>query len=238
MSKRLLRRRWLVDLRISVIAGLATILVPTVFSLFPSWTGWTTSLKVAVLVAWFAAAAVVVAGAARQSTQVEDLVGTSLRRRDDARRAAGLRLLRALLRPEEAGFPPDHEFRLFVPTEDRAVLLPEYASPGSTPSEGWKPGQGATGTAWSRNAYIRVFGAAVSDGTYRLTPEQQRRYRDLSAVASMPVQNARGDPIAVLSVSTQGDETFLASDEAAQKLFELASIVARVLIDIFRVAHD
>jgi hypothetical protein len=183
----------------AVIAGLTIVLVPTLFALFPEWTRWSPLLRVGVLIIWLLAAGVVVYTGARQSERIEDLLRPGRKRRDAARSAAGQRLLRSLLVPEAAGFPPNCEFRIFLPNPAGNRLLPEYESPGSAPSEGWEPGKGAVGMAFASASLLRVHGSAVWDGTYGLTPEQQNRYRSLRAIVATPVLNARVVPIGVLA---------------------------------------
>jgi hypothetical protein len=60
----------------------------------------------------------------------------------------------------------------------------------------------------------------------------------LRAVLATPLLNARVVAIGVLAVSTDVEDPFVLSDEAAEVLRELAEVVARVLIDVFRVRHD
>ena len=175
---------------------------------------------------------------AQQSERVEDLLQPGRRRRDLARSAAGQRILRALLVPEAVGFPADCEFRLFLPDASGERLLPDYESTGSARSEGWEVGRGAAGMAFSSASMIRVSGPAVSDATYGLTAGQQARYRNLRAVVATPVLNARVVPIGVLAVSTSSEDPFILGETAAETLRELAEVVARVLIDIFRASRD
>lgn len=223
---------------VAVIAGLMLVLVPTLFAVFPQWSRWPVPVRICVIVIWLCAAGVVVLTGAQQTERIEDLLRPGRKRRDLARSAAGQRIIRSLLVPEATGFPADCEFRLFLPDRSGTRLLPDYESIGSSQSEGWEVGRGATGMAFSSASMIRVHGAAVSDATYGLTPEQQERYRDLQAVVATPVLNARVVPIGVLAVSTNSDDVFILGDAAAERLRELAEIVARVLIDIFRVSRD
>ncbi len=219
-------------------AGVVLVLVPTLFTVFPHWADWALVPKLVVLAAWLLAAVLVVRAGAMQSEQVQDIVGTVRRRRDAGREAAGRFILRDLLQPEAAGFPAHYEFRLFLPDPSGRRLVPEYESLGESPSEGWEIGQGATGTAWSSRSYVRVRGAAVHDGTYGLTSEQQEQYRDLEVVAAAPVLNARVEPIAVLSVSSKEDDGFLFGEEGPARHADLAEVVARVLIDVFVISRD
>ncbi len=222
----------------AVAGGVLLVLVPTVFTVFPHWAKWALGLKLVVLAAWLLAAFAVVHAGARESEEVHDLVGTVRDRRDSGREAAGRFILRELLRPGSAGFPSHYQFRLFLPDPSGTRLVPEYKSPGQSPSAGWNIGQGATGAAWKSRSYVRVHGAAVHDGTYGLSPEQQAQHSNLQVVAAVPVLNARVEPIAVLSVSSNTDDGFLFEGPGELRHAELAEVVARVLIDIFAIARD
>jgi hypothetical protein len=222
----------------AVIAGLLIVLVPTLFSVFTEWTQWAAWVRITVLVGWFAAAAVVVTATVRQSELVEGLVGEPLERRTEARSVATRWLLRSLLQPEPAGMPPIYELRLFLPDTGSGLLVAEYESPGSTPSEGWQPGQGATGTAWVTNSMVIARVPEVHDGSYGLSREQQERYADLAIVAANPVQNARARQIGVIAVSANEDDGYFATADGRLNLVALCDVVARVLIDIRRIEGD
>lgn len=227
-----------VNRTVALVAGLTLLMVPTLFAVFPAWTQWADLIRVGVIAIWLGAAVIVVLTGTQQSERIEDLLRPGGKRRDLTRKVAGQRILRALLVPEAAGFPDDCEFRLFLPDASGQRLLPDYESTGSTQSEGWEVGKGATGKAFSRASMVRVHGPAVADSTHGLTPEQQKRYRNLKAVIATPVLNARMVPIGVLAVSTKGNESFLLGDAAAEAMRELAEVVARVLVDIFRASSD
>lgn len=98
--------------------------------------------------------------------------------------------------------------------------------------------QGAVGRAWSEERYVVAHGAAVSDGTFGLSPEQQQRYADLAVVAAVPVANASGQPIAVLSASSKEPGTKLTSPEGFRYHLFLADLVARVLVDLLKWSDD
>ncbi|MEA2475599.1 MAG: hypothetical protein QOE06_3514 [Thermoleophilaceae bacterium] len=186
-----------------------------------------------VVFAWFAAAALAALSSTRQSRQVDELVGEPLTRRDQEREVAAARLIRALLSPEETGFPRHYEFRLFLMDKAAGRLLPAFESEGIDDApEGWAPNQGATGLAWSANTRVLVRGAAVSDETHGLSPAQRKRYTKLQVVAAMPVRTVRDRVIAVLSVSSDNDDGFLDLPEAILAHLELAEVIARILIDI------
>jgi hypothetical protein len=222
---------------VAIVAGLLLLLIPTLFSVFPEWTRWSDPVRIAIVALWFATAVLGVTSAARQSRQVEELVGEPLRRRQVDREVAGAELVRLLLTPTAMGLPAHYEARLFLP-DDSGRLMPSFEREDIEAAEGWEPGQGATGIAWQRNTYAFAENEEVSDDTLRLDQQQQQRYRRLNVVASMPVQDARGRAIGVLSISSPVNDGKLLTPAAVERHAELARIVGRVLIDILRLGHD
>ncbi len=160
------------------------------------------------------------------------------RQRADARHLVASAAVDTLLHPKD-GPLADCEFRLFRYIDDRGRLLP-VLDPERDPhrSEGWAPGQGATGVAWDRAEYVRAQGPACSDGTYGLTASQRERYKNLAIVAAAPVLNAAGDVIAVLSASTENPQAGLATEEGREAHLALAAAMGRVVVDLLRWAHD
>ena len=58
------------------------------------------------------------------------------------------------------------------------------------------------------------------------------RTEDLQVVAAHPLRDERGDPIGVLSASSDNDDGTFATPHGLEALTELAIIVSRVLIDL------
>lgn len=124
-------------------------------------------------------------------------------------------------------------FHLYLFDEQGDLLLPAFEGRPS-PSQGWKPGVGAVGEAWSSGEYVLVRGHEVSDDTYGLSPAQQHRARNLVVVAAMPVTNARDHVLAVLSGSSADDASPLATAEGFDAHLLMAQEVARVLVDLLQ----
>lgn len=229
-------QRFLISGWVTLVAALFLVLVPTLFSVFTEWTKWDVLPRVAVVVAWFVAATLAAVSTTRQSRQVDELVGESLSRRDEEREVAAARLISALLAPGQADFPRDYSFRLFLMDETTGRLLPAFEPEGIDPaSEGWAPGQGATGLAWATNSRVLVEGPAVFDASHGLSQAQQDRYKDLAVVAAMPVRTVRDKVIGVLSVSSAINDGHLRSPDAILEHLALAEIVARILVDMLGV---
>lgn len=127
------------------------------------------------------------------------------------------------------------EYRLFVLDEMQGRLLPVFEpEEGGVPSHGWEVGHGVTGVAYERGEYVCVHGRAAHDGTYGLTPDQQRRYEHLRVVAAMPVRNASGSIVAVLSGSSESPDSLLGTPDGYERHQGAALMVGRVLIDLLK----
>ena len=64
------------------------------------------------------------------------------------------------------------------------------------------------------------------------TEERQEQYSHLTEVAAMPVVNANGRLIGVLSVSHSQDRVILGTDEGYRKHAALASSMSRIVVDL------
>jgi hypothetical protein len=228
---------WSRDRRVGISAGVFLVLVPTLFSVFPNWTSWPAWIRALIIVLWLLVALFVVAATARQSAQVEDLVGQPLKRRHQQRYLSGSRLIRLHL-TQETGLPDHYEFRVFLFDSKLNRLVPSYGPHKVSEHDGWEVGQGVTGVAWQKEEYVLARGDDVSNDTHGLTAEQQEQYKHLQVVAAMPVTNAREHVIAVLTGSSENDDGQLASNEGREKQQELAQVVARILIDVLQARRD
>jgi hypothetical protein len=226
----------------AVLGGITLLLIPTLFALFPGWgTDWTLLPKLFILAAWLLAAFFGVLANVRQGEQLSGLAEGQRARELHSRSVALKKLTRAALLPEVTGLPAEYKVQVFLPNAERTKLLAAYDPDHVGPEEGWQidrdPPQGVTGTAWKINSYVFAPGEKVSDATYGLTPEQQERYRSLTAVAATPIQNARNEPIGALTMFTTMEDAHI-DDDFVNRHIGAAEIVARVLIDVGAVAHD
>jgi len=137
-----------------------------------------------------------------------------------------------MLAPEE-GSLVGAAFHLYLYDEERDLLLPAFEGRPSV-SRGWRVGRGAVGEAWAMGEYVLARGPEVSDDTYGLSADQQRRYRELAIVAAMPVMNARHEVIAVLAGSSSVLDSPLGSAEGFDTQLLMAQEVARVLVDLLK----
>lgn len=168
--------------------------------------------------------------------------GHALDLEDDARPAS--RYMVASAAVDQLFHPVDGplkgcEFRLYLYDSDRDRLLPAIEPrPDADGSEGWEVGQGVTGEAWRQAEYVFATGRECHDATFGLAPDQQHRYRDLTAVAAMPVINHRGDVIAVLSGSSTDPTAPLVTADGFEAHLTLAACASRILVDLLKWAAD
>lgn len=185
-------------------AGIALVLVPTLFAVFPAWAQWTLVPKLLVLGAWVFSAAIVVARTVRMEGEVAQ-------QRAEARAHATRRLLQKtpeMLPVESANYlPAGYVPQVFTPDVARRRLYPTWDPHGLGPAEGWRidtdPPQAVTGMAWVANNYVYAVGDAVSDATHGLTAAQQLRYKRLTGVSAAPIRDRDGSPIGVLTICTE-----------------------------------
>jgi hypothetical protein len=132
----------------------------------------------------------------------------------------------------------DCTFQLYLYDPYADLLLPIVRPGHPGPSPGFESGQGAVGEAWATGEYVVATGPAASDDTFNLSAEQQRRYRDVTVAAAVPVTNAAGRIIGVVSgFSTDEDSALASYDGYAMHVF-LAEAAARVLIDLLKWFSD
>jgi hypothetical protein len=127
----------------------------------------------------------------------------------------------------------DCEFRFFMFDEEEerlvAALRPDQPEVGH---RGWKRREGVTGLAYDTGDYQIATGRATHDGTHNLDEERQRQYANLTEVAAMPVKNALGLTIGVLSVSHTTGRPILATSESRKAHSAAADALARVVVDL------
>lgn len=159
-----------------------------------------------------------------------------------ARLSAAESAFKQLLATRTSGPLAGCEFRLFLWDDDACRLLPSF-SPSiddQRPSteRGWLVGQGATGQAFARGAYVYVDGRGVTSDDYDLTERQKARSAGLATVASHPVKTASGRTIAVVSVSATEPSNGIDSDQGQAEHILVAESAARVLIDLLGWSTD
>ena len=125
-------------------------------------------------------------------------------------------------------------FQLYLFDIVEQLLLPVLQPGHPGPSPRFALGEGVAGTAWATGADAIAEGGETSDETFALAAEKQARYSDLAVVAAMPVTNAAGQVLAVLSAASDDPDTELRSEAGMEALVALADAVARVLVDLLK----
>ena len=102
----------------------------------------------------------------------------------------------------------------------------------------WRPGVGATGVAYESGEYVVAVGEQTHDGTYNLDAATQRAFAHLTEVAAMPLVNASGRTVGVLSASHSDEETILSSEDGYEAHARAATATTRVVVDLLGIDND
>lgn len=131
------------------------------------------------------------------------------------------------------------EFRLFMYDEERSLLVASVRpiDPLVVGRE-WRPGEGATGVAYEIGEYVIAVGDQTHDATFNLDPSARLAYAHLTEVAAMPLANASGRVVGVLSVSHSTDETILNTSEGYAAHARAAAAATRVVVDLLGLEND
>jgi hypothetical protein len=217
-------------------SGIALVLVPTLFAVFPHWGTWKAFPKLMVLVVWLLGAAIVVARTIRLESHVETLTERESRFEQRVRTRALRKALDAVFAAPASRLPAEYYPQVFLPDRRRHSLMPWWDPLRIGPEEGWRidrdPPQAITGAAWASDDYVFAKGAAVSDATYGLTREQQERYERLTGVSAAPIRDAHGRPVGVLTVCTEASEPRVSEKDFVERQVALAASVAPLIIEL------
>ncbi|MGH8867147.1 MAG: hypothetical protein ACRDYU_04035 [Actinomycetes bacterium] len=155
-----------------------------------------------------------------------------------ARYAAAEYLLGHLLE-QPPGVLGDVRLNLFLPVDDGVRLWPALA-PDDEAAEGesWTQGQGVVGRAWQTGEPVSARGADIRHGLETLPADRRSRYERLTVVVAVPVLNAAGRPVGVLSAVSVDPDSPLDADPALDELLTRADVLARVLVDLLGWADD
>lgn len=216
----------------TLVAGVALLAVPTVFTVVPGWTRWNGRWRAVILAVWLMIAVAIVFAETVRGEAIQDLA---------ADRAALLKYLRltgmsdvlaALLRPGTRDIPDGYEFTLYLFVEGRRELWPYY--PKLNPRRDPDPrvfgaGKGATGSAWQDKEVVVVRGDDVSNEAYGLSPAQQEFYKGYRSVASAVVWEENTRPIGVVTALSKADDGYFEREGGRDSLKMLAQALGVVL---------
>ncbi len=219
------------EVSVGVVAAVYLLLIPTAYSMYPELgkdQGW----KIWVLVSWVLVAVVTTAIAA-----LKNLLSRLAERRDKPLSTEGRNRLKlttanyllGLILDSAKAAAPTYNWTLFLwdrDSERLLPLLPERKGPDDIASFG--RGQGATGTAFDRQAIVVATGDAVSDDTFKLTSSQQSAFAGYRSVVAAPV--TVGDQVvgAIGAISREDDGLFT-EDAGVALIRRAANATAEVL---------
>lgn len=159
-----------------------------------------------------------------------------------AARLYSARLALKAIYGDAAVYVPEFEqcdFRLFMYDRRRALLVASV-QPLDRSSAGreWRPGEGATGVAYESGEYVVAVGDETHDETFNLDTSAQLAFAHLTEVAAMPLANASGRVVGVLSVSHSTEQTILSTAGGYEVHAAAAAAATRVVVDLLGLDND
>jgi hypothetical protein len=138
------------------------------------------------------------------------------------------------MRAHPGGALEGASLHLYLPDETGLMLVPGFEADrtGRGGTDWWQVGQGLVGRAWRDTEGLTARGEEIMQGLADLPLGRQQRYADLAVVAAMPVLNAGGRAIAVLSASTTDPDSRLDAPDGIEALVTHADAIARLLVDL------
>lgn len=155
--------------------------------------------------------------------------------RDVGTAAARLLGVQLALAGAASHFPELGSYRLHlhVPGDNgRLVPVLEYDDPDRAWSRGWDPGSGVVGRAFLRRRVLAGRGDALRDEIADLPDKPQRAFARLEAVLAVPLLNAAGRPVGVLSAASDDPGADPGEPAVRRSLEALAAGLTRVLVDL------
>jgi hypothetical protein len=225
----------------TVALGLWVLFVPAAFPVFGSWAHWSLGWRIFVIVSWTVAAIVVgLAAFYRDAATAQALDELKTRRQFRSSSVGAGTLIQALLSSSAPVLRGD-TLDFYLPTPDRLALELVASSRAITRVVYWPVGKGVTGQTFLDKQWLIARRPNIVDGTYGLAPEDQTRYAatDLAVIAAMPILNAVGRQIGVLTLSSTDDSEYFADPLVPRRdLLRLTVPLARVLVEILRADND
>ena len=129
---------------------------------------------------------------------------------------------------EDLGGPTLH---VYMPNS-AGLLLPVDEPERSPDDAGWPTGVGVVGQAWLTGQVESRRSPDLHRDSEQLPEHRRSWYTGLRVVTAIPVLNAAGRVIAVLSAASDDDAMPLDEQPAVERLILAASLVARVLVDL------
>lgn len=144
------------------------------------------------------------------------------------------------MRAHPGGALEGASLHLYLPDETGLMLVPAFEADrtGRGGTDWWQVGQGLVGRAWRDGEGLTARGEEIMHGLADLPIARRQRYAGLAVVAAVPVLNAVGRAIAVLSGSATEPASRLDAPEGIEALVTHADAIARVLVDLLGWEND
>ena len=97
---------------------------------------------------------------------------------------------------------------------------------------------GATGVACESGEYVVAVGDQTHDEIFNLDASAQMAFAHLTEVAAMPLANASGRAVGVLSVSHSTEKTIFNTPEGYETHGRAAAAATRVVVDLLGLDND
>jgi hypothetical protein len=138
------------------------------------------------------------------------------------------------MRAHPGGALEGASLHLYLPDETGLMLVPAFEADrtGRGSTDWWQVGQGLVGRAWRDGEGLTARGEEILHGLADLPAARRQRYANLTVVAAVPVLNAVGRAIAVLSASATDPASRLDAPEGVEALVTHADAIARLLVDL------
>lgn len=221
----------------AVALGVFLLAVPTVFTVYPALAQSRSAIRLGLMILWALVAVALSWVTVKRDDQISKLTAAKRDRIRQARLLAFRRTLAIICRPGAFGMPANCEVTVYMP-DDNDNLTPVYPrwnsyENGPDPRV-FRPGTGATGTAWEDEGLMTVRKAAVSDGHYDLSTTQQKYFNKFQSVAATVVFDAYDEKVGVVTVLSEDDNAPILDDEACQALLgELATVLGVLMTEVY-----
>jgi hypothetical protein len=128
---------------------------------------------------------------------------------------------------------------LYLPDETGMMLVPVFEPDRVRGGTGWwQVGQGIVGRAWRDREALTARDAEVMEGLQDLPPARREQYAALAVVVAVPVLNAVGRPIAVLTASSSDPASQVDRPEGIEAMVTHADALARIIVDLLGWEND
>lgn len=116
-----------------IAAGVVFVAVPSVFGIFPEMTDWPLWVRAAITAIWIGTVLGTIVFSSRRDSDLEKVVATAVRQREQLRLRATDDVLWAMLGERKTGLPASYRFTVYVFDPGSDLLLPVSQSPSMAP---------------------------------------------------------------------------------------------------------